>query len=121
MRPEPYTLVSGDQSFIIRPLTLKQVREITRILMRPQYDGNAPVVVPNEPLPSDYRLPDYMEIDRSTDIIMTALGRDYPTIKSEDIEIGVQDIPVICKAILILGGMAVTEVKNPQEVPSTGT
>ena len=101
MRPEPVKITLGDKEFTIKPLTLRQIREIDKIL----------------------RNLDITEIEKTSEILRVGLSRDYPEDAKnlEDLEIPMVDLGPICRQILTVGGMTVVEGGNGQPVPTPGT
>lgn len=102
MRPDPVT-ITIDKDYIVRPLTLRQLREVDEILRnakgRPQ-------------------------LDITTDVLRAGLSRDYPEVAAslDDLEISMSDLGDYFTKILKVGGI-VMETKTPGEsVPvPTGT
>lgn len=101
MRPEPVKITIGDKDFTIKPLTLRQIREIDKTL----------------------RNLDISEIEKTSEILRIGLSRDYPEVAAnmDDLEIPMVDLGPICRQILTVGGMTVVEAGNGQPVPIPGT
>jgi len=101
MRPEPVTIKLGEMTFIIRPLTLRQIRGIDKIL----------------------RNIDLTEIEKTFMIIQMGLSRDFPDTARdmEDLEIPMMDLGPACHSILMVGGMTVVEEGNDQKRQTSGT
>jgi len=103
MRPDPITVNLSGKDYIIRPLSLGQLRKADDIM-------------------SDKTLGN---IDRAIKIIGVGLSRDYPedAAKVEDLEVEILDISPIMIKILEIGGMVPKSSGElvPVVPPSTGT
>jgi hypothetical protein len=97
MRPEPETITLGGKSWLIRPLTLRQVREFTPLV--------APLV---QQTPTDTN-----GIDLFTAMIAAALRRDHAADTDPDalldLEATLPEIRAAQAVILRLSGLAKTK------------
>jgi hypothetical protein len=100
MRPEPITLQCGDKTFVVRPLTLAQIRKIDSVL----------------------RDASIGELDKTIGVIAIGIGRDHPEVSVDDLEISLSDLGPMMQRILAVGGMVLSDtVGNDQAVPTSGT
>lgn len=89
MRPEPITIEFYDEKFVVRPLTLGQIRKLDKLLRDPALVSE--------------------NLERSIQIIAIALERDHPEVAAKfmegDFEAPMAPLGPVTQEILRIGGM----------------
>jgi len=101
MRPDPVVLIIENVEYLIRPLTLRQVREVDKIL----------------------RDTSLGEVDKILEIVRIALSRDHAERAASlyDAEVSLVDLGPMCELVLKVGGMVVTTGGNEAQIRIPGT